>query len=161
MWRSSGTNRLREWDFYIIVASWVESLSPGNEQDYWGSQAADTPGSRNLIGIKNKAVDRLIDHVLFAANREELITATLPSIAYCCGTTMWFHNGVTAKSERRAGTDTDIVSVVMSSSCRGCARASILETPTHARTFTPLSGAMQEGSPAGVTLFRPVARDQV
>jgi hypothetical protein len=109
MWRSSGTNRLREWDFDIIVASWVESLSPGNEQrDYWGSQAADTPGSRNLIGIKNKAVDTLIDHVLFAANREELITATLPSIAYCCGTTMWFHNGVTAKSERRAGTDTDI-----------------------------------------------------
>jgi len=37
----------------MIVASWPESLSPGNEQrDYWGSQAADTAGSRNYVGIK-------------------------------------------------------------------------------------------------------------
>src|SRR5262249_28637927 len=70
-------NRLRQFDFDIIVASWVESLSPGNEQrDFWGSRAADTPGSRNLIGIKDPAVDALIDRVVFAENREALVAAT-------------------------------------------------------------------------------------
>jgi microcin C transport system substrate-binding protein len=70
-------NRLRQWDFDIIVASWGQSLSPGNEQrGYWGSQAADQPGSRNLIGIKNPAVDALIDKVIFSKNRDELVAAT-------------------------------------------------------------------------------------
>jgi microcin C transport system substrate-binding protein len=70
-------NRLRQWDFDIIVASWAESLSPGNEQrGFWGSQAADQPGSRNLIGIKNPAVDTLIDRVIFAKSRDELVAAT-------------------------------------------------------------------------------------
>ena len=47
-------NRLRQWDFDVIVASWAQSLSPGNEQrDFWSLQAADQPGSRNLIGVKN------------------------------------------------------------------------------------------------------------
>ena len=70
-------NRLRRWDFDIIVASWGESLSPGNEQRaYWGSQAADIPGSRNLIGIKNPAIDALINRVVYAKTRDELVTAT-------------------------------------------------------------------------------------
>jgi microcin C transport system substrate-binding protein len=70
-------NRLRQWDFDIIIASWGESLSPGNEQrGYWGSQAADIPGSRNLIGIKNPAVDALIDRVIFSKSRAELVAAT-------------------------------------------------------------------------------------
>jgi microcin C transport system substrate-binding protein len=70
-------NRLRSWDFDVIVGSWGQSLSPGNEQrSYWGSQAADTPGSRNLVGIKNPAVDAMIDKVVFAKNREELVAAT-------------------------------------------------------------------------------------
>lgn len=70
-------NRLRQWDFDLIIASWPESLSPGNEQRaYWGSQAADQPGSRNWIGIKNAAIDSLIDRVVFAKNREELEVAT-------------------------------------------------------------------------------------
>lgn len=70
-------NRLRQWDFDIITGNWGESLSPGNEQrGYWGSQAADQPGSRNLIGIKNPAVDALIDRVIFAKSREELVAAT-------------------------------------------------------------------------------------
>jgi microcin C transport system substrate-binding protein len=70
-------NRLRQWDFDIIVASWGQSLSPGNEQrEFWGSQAADRPGSRNTIGIKNPAVDKLIDRVIFAKSREELVAAT-------------------------------------------------------------------------------------
>jgi microcin C transport system substrate-binding protein len=70
-------NRLRQRDYDIIVASWGESLSPGNEQrGFWGSQAADQPGSRNLVGIKNPAVDKLIDRVIFAKSREELVAAT-------------------------------------------------------------------------------------
>jgi microcin C transport system substrate-binding protein len=70
-------NRLRSWDFDIIIATWPESLSPGNEQrDFWSSQAADTPGSRNYIGIKNPAVDALIERIIFAKNRAELVAAT-------------------------------------------------------------------------------------
>ena len=70
-------NRLRQWDFDIITASWGESLSPGNEQrGYWGARAADIPGSRNLVGIKNAAIDALIDRVIYAKDRAELVAAT-------------------------------------------------------------------------------------
>ncbi|MGA2127438.1 MAG: extracellular solute-binding protein [Xanthobacteraceae bacterium] len=70
-------NRVRQFDFDIVIASWLESLSPGNEQrEYWGSAAADTPGSRNLIGIKNPAVDALIDRIIFADDRAGLVAAT-------------------------------------------------------------------------------------
>ncbi len=70
-------NRMRQWQFDIIIASWGESLSPGNEQrDFWGSQAADFPGSRNVVGIKNPAVDALIERVIYAKSREELVAAT-------------------------------------------------------------------------------------
>jgi microcin C transport system substrate-binding protein len=70
-------NRLRSWDYDMVVSSWGQSLSPGNEQrEYWGSQAADQPGSRNLIGIKDPAIDALIDRVIFAKGREELEAAT-------------------------------------------------------------------------------------
>jgi microcin C transport system substrate-binding protein len=70
-------NRLREWDFDIIVAEWPETLTPGNEQwDYWGSHSADVPGSLNLIGIKNSAVDASIERIIFASNRGDLVAAT-------------------------------------------------------------------------------------
>jgi microcin C transport system substrate-binding protein len=70
-------NRLRNWDYDIITMSWGESLSPGNEQrGYWGSQAADQQGSRNFAGIKNPAIDALIDRVIFAKDRTELVAAT-------------------------------------------------------------------------------------
>jgi microcin C transport system substrate-binding protein len=70
-------NRLRTWDFDIITNGWQESLSPGNEQrGYWGSQAADEAGSDNLIGIKNPAVDAMIEHIVFAKNRADLEAAT-------------------------------------------------------------------------------------
>ena len=70
-------NRLRNWDFDIVVASWEETLTPGNElRDYWGSRAAATPGSRNLIGIADKAVDLLIDRVVYATDRAEQVAAT-------------------------------------------------------------------------------------
>ncbi len=70
-------NRLRTWDFDIVVSSWPESLSPGNEQrEFWGSQAADMAGSRNIIGIKNPAIDKLIERLIFAKGRDDLIAAT-------------------------------------------------------------------------------------
>lgn len=70
-------NRLRQWDFDLIIASWSQSLSPGNEQrDFWSAAAADRPGSRNLIGIKNPAVDMLIERVIFTKDREDLVAAS-------------------------------------------------------------------------------------
>jgi len=70
-------NRLRQWDYDVIIGSWGQSLSPGNEQrDFWSSAAADQPGSRNLIGIKNPAIDKLIERVIFTKDRADLVAAT-------------------------------------------------------------------------------------
>ncbi|MBN9278316.1 MAG: ABC transporter substrate-binding protein [Hyphomicrobium sp.] len=69
--------RLNTFDFDMVVASFRQSVTPGNEQrDYWGSAAADSEGSRNLIGIKNTAVDQLIEKVIFATDRAELVAAS-------------------------------------------------------------------------------------
>ena len=69
-------NRLRSWDFDIITAVWPETLTPGNElHGYWGSRAAEEPGSPNRIGIKNPAVDAMIDQIAFAKNRADLEAA--------------------------------------------------------------------------------------
>ncbi len=70
-------NRTRAREFDIIVASWGQSLSPGNEErDFFGSEAADREGSRNYGGIKDAGVDALIDRVIFAKDREELVAAS-------------------------------------------------------------------------------------
>ncbi len=70
-------NRMRNWDFDVVGSLWIESLSPGNEQrEFWGSRAADMPGSRNIIGIKNPAIDKLIERVIFAKDRADLVAAT-------------------------------------------------------------------------------------
>jgi microcin C transport system substrate-binding protein len=71
-------NRIRQFDFDVIfVPPMLQSLSPGNEQrDFWGSQAADTPGSQNYPGIKNPAVDALVERIIFAKSRDELVAAT-------------------------------------------------------------------------------------
>jgi microcin C transport system substrate-binding protein len=69
-------NRLRNWDFDIITFAWGESLLPGNEQrGYWGSLAADQSGSDNVIGIKNPAVDAMIEKIVFAKTQEDLVAA--------------------------------------------------------------------------------------
>jgi len=68
---------VRTHDFDMIVGGFGESQSPGNEQrDYWHSEAADREGSRNLIGIKNPAVDALVETLIKAGSRQELLTAT-------------------------------------------------------------------------------------
>jgi microcin C transport system substrate-binding protein len=69
-------NRRQSYDFDVVIERYVQFLTPGVEQrEYFGSAAADMPGSRNLAGIKDKAVDALIDKVMAAQDRPALITA--------------------------------------------------------------------------------------
>ena len=65
--------RLNDFDFDMTISAFGQSLSPGNEQrDFWGSKKADEPGSRNLIGIKNPAIDDLCEKIATAKTQEEL-----------------------------------------------------------------------------------------
>lgn len=67
-------NRLRQFDFDMVVYGFGQSSSPGNEQrDYWHSSSADMPGSRNLIGIRNPAIDYLVEQLIAAPDREQLV----------------------------------------------------------------------------------------
>ncbi|SDG44130.1 microcin C transport system substrate-binding protein [Limimonas halophila] len=67
-------NRLDNYDFDMIVANWGQSLSPGNEQrEFWGSTAAERPGSRNYTGVADPVVDKLIGMVIGAPSREALV----------------------------------------------------------------------------------------
>ena len=69
-------NRLRQWDYDIITTVWGQSLSPGNEQrGFWGSQAADTPGTRNYMGARNPAIDAVINAMLEARGRPDFVDA--------------------------------------------------------------------------------------
>ncbi|MGO7906729.1 extracellular solute-binding protein [Rhizobium leguminosarum] len=73
---SQYTNRVRSFDYDMIWGIWGETMNPGNEQaDYWGSQAANQPGSRNYAGIANPAVDALIRMIIFAPNRDEQVAS--------------------------------------------------------------------------------------
>mgnify|MGYP006271022941 FL=1 len=68
--------RTQTFDYDIMVGSWGQSLSPGNEQrEYWGSEAAKRDGSRNYVGIANPAIDALIEKLIFASDRESLVNA--------------------------------------------------------------------------------------
>lgn len=71
-------NRTRSFDFDMLALSgFQQSQSPGNEQrDFFSSKAADTPGSRNLAGIKDPVVDALVERVIFATDRDDLLAAT-------------------------------------------------------------------------------------
>ncbi|WP_415905755.1 extracellular solute-binding protein [Neptuniibacter sp. QD48_55] len=70
-------SRLRKYDFDVVVSGFGQSSSPGNEQrDYWHSSGADVEGSRNLIGIKNPAVDYLVDQLIQSPDREQLVLRT-------------------------------------------------------------------------------------
>ena len=69
--------RIETFDFDMIVQNFSQSLSPGNEQrNFWGSSAASTNGSRNTIGIKNYAIDGLIEKLINAQDRDDLIVIT-------------------------------------------------------------------------------------
>jgi microcin C transport system substrate-binding protein len=70
-------NRISNFDYDMIVHVWGESESPGNEQrEFWGSVAADQPGSANASGIKSEAIDSLIETLVAAPDRESLVTRT-------------------------------------------------------------------------------------
>jgi microcin C transport system substrate-binding protein len=70
-------NRLRDFDFDMVVGSFGQSFSPGNEQrDFWGSDRAEEKGSRNIIGVSNPVIDDLIDKIIEAPDREHLVAAT-------------------------------------------------------------------------------------
>ncbi|MEH6472625.1 MAG: extracellular solute-binding protein [Halopseudomonas sp.] len=70
-------NRMRSFDFDMMVYSYGQSSSPGNEQrEFWHSAMADVEGSRNLMGVKNPAIDYLIDQVIAAPDREQLVLRT-------------------------------------------------------------------------------------
>jgi peptide/nickel transport system substrate-binding protein len=64
------------YDFDMIQNRWDQSLSPGNEQAfYWGSQAADTPGTRNYMGARDPAIDAAIGAMLEARQRPDFVDA--------------------------------------------------------------------------------------
>ncbi len=67
--------RVNEFNFGMISGGFGQSDSPGNEQrQFWGSVAADQKGSKNTIGIKDPVIDELVEMVIAAKNRKELIT---------------------------------------------------------------------------------------
>ena len=75
--QSQYVNRVRSFDFDMIVGGAGQSESPGNEQrDYWSSAAADREGSRNVGGVKNPAIDALVEKIVDARNRKEVIAAS-------------------------------------------------------------------------------------
>ena len=75
--RTQYMERYRQKDFDMLVAVWGQSETPGNEQrEYWGSDAADSVGSRNLAGIKDPVVDELIELLVKSDSREQLNVRT-------------------------------------------------------------------------------------
>ena len=68
-------NRMDSFDFDMVVSVFGQSLSPGNEQfDYWASNKADVKGGRNLIGVRDPVVDALLEKLVTAESREDLVT---------------------------------------------------------------------------------------
>jgi peptide/nickel transport system substrate-binding protein len=68
--------RLEQFDYDMIFYEWSESLSPGNEQSfYWGSASADENGTRNYMGVRDKAVDAMIGALLAARSHEDFVSA--------------------------------------------------------------------------------------
>ncbi len=70
-------SRNAEFDFDMAIFRRALSLSPGNEQRYyWGSEAADQPGSRNMMGAKSPAIDAMIDTMVSATTAQDFVAAT-------------------------------------------------------------------------------------
>ncbi len=70
-------NRINAFEFDMVVGVPAQSISPGNEQrEFWGSEAADRPGSRNWSGIKNPAIDSIVEGLVAATTRESLVAHT-------------------------------------------------------------------------------------
>ncbi|MEE2688963.1 MAG: extracellular solute-binding protein [Pseudomonadota bacterium] len=69
--------RLTKFDYDMVVGTWGQSLSPGNEQrDYWTTEAASRPRSRNLSGLSDPAIDELVELLIAAPTRKSLVART-------------------------------------------------------------------------------------
>ncbi|WP_311947970.1 extracellular solute-binding protein [Halomonas piscis] len=70
-------NRVRSFDFDMVISQFPQSNNPGNEQrDFWTSAAASRPQSRNVMGLEHPAVDALVEELITADSRKELNTVT-------------------------------------------------------------------------------------
>jgi len=70
-------NRVGKFDFEGTIRTYAQTMTPGNElKNYWGSAAADRQYSRNNSGIKDPVVDQLIEKIIAARSRDQLIAAT-------------------------------------------------------------------------------------
>lgn len=70
-------NRIDNFDFEMTMLVTAQSLSPGNEQrEYWTSAAAERPGARNYAGIKDPVIDELVERIIQAGDREDLVALT-------------------------------------------------------------------------------------
>ena len=69
--------RRENFDFDITIHWFLQGSTPGNEEyNYWHSKSADQKGSLNIAGVKNPAIDNLVEHIMSGTTKEELITAT-------------------------------------------------------------------------------------
>ena len=70
-------NRVRKFDFDVVVLGWGQSLSPGNEQrGFWTTAAAKRSASSNWSGLQNRAVDDLVEQLIAAPDRKQLVLRT-------------------------------------------------------------------------------------
>ncbi len=68
--------RIDSFDFEMVVGSFGQSQSPGNElMGMFHSSSAEEKGSRNLMGLKSPVVDALVKAVIYAPDRAALVTA--------------------------------------------------------------------------------------
>ena len=72
--QSQYINRIRSFDFDMIVSGWGASESPGNEQrSYWTSAAASSPAASNYAGVSNPVIDELVELLINAPDRDSLV----------------------------------------------------------------------------------------
>ena len=75
--------RRQTFDFDMIIGHWLTSASPGNEQrSRWGSDSADREATFNFAGVRNAAVDGLIETMLASKTRRQ------PSLRWSCSRVM-------------------------------------------------------------------------
>jgi len=68
--------RMDKYEFDMIIGTFGQSISPGNEQrSYWTSKEADVVGGNNILGVKNPVVDALVEKIVAAPDRKSLVTA--------------------------------------------------------------------------------------
>ena len=73
----------------MVVTNFGSVISPENEQkNWWSSEAADQPGTQNIIGVKNPVIDEIIDKLISARDREELVLYTKVLDRILCLTTI-------------------------------------------------------------------------